>query len=164
MSNNLILNTAKIVDLKNISAQPETTIILDSITTSVSLGTLTLDLKNVNNKVLLSGAIGFRFIASPLEELPITDLGPLLLTITSNGNDIYNARMGETGVSIIVDYVGYNTLGFEWLDDPVTASICDTEVVYEFILSVPDTIDLAESVVLDQYEDYYSLTAMEIQE
>jgi len=164
MSNSLILNTAVVVDLKNISAQPGDTIILDSVNTSVSLGTLTLDLKNINNKVLLSGAIGFEFNVTPLiGSLPVTQLGPLLLTITSNGNEIYLARIGEIGVSITTAYLEYNTLGFEWLDDPVTASICDSEVVYEFLLSVPDDIAAIESVTIDSATDYYSLTAMEIQ-
>lgn len=159
----MILNTGIVVDLKNISAQPDTTITLNSVTPSVILGTLTLDLKNINNKVLLSGAIGFEFNVTPLiGSLPVTQLGPLLLTITSNGNEIYNARIGKTGVSIAVAYVEYNTLCFQWLDDPITSSICNSTVVYEFILSVPDTMAAIESVTIDAVGDYYSLTAMEI--
>ncbi|MGH4120172.1 hypothetical protein [Clostridium sp.] len=159
----MILGTGIVVDLKNISKQPAADIVLDSVTTSVVLGTLTLDMKNINNKVLLSGAIGFRFNATPETVALITELGPLLLTITSNGTEIYAARIGETGVSIVEPYVGYNTLGFEWLDDPVTSSICNTTVVYEFILSVPDTIAVTENVTISAIEDYYSLTAMEVQ-
>ena len=164
MPNNLILNTGKVVELKNISATPATTITLNNTTTTVTLGTLTLDLQNINNKVLLSGAIGFRFNAA-VGGVALTLPGSLLLTIKSNGNDVYKARLGEVGLitGINLGYIGYNTLGFEWMDDPITTSICNSTVVYDFILTV-ENIGVTETVTLVSGQDYYSLTASEIQQ
>lgn len=172
MASPLLLSTGKVFDSKHIFAQPKADIDLTNANTSVTLETITLDLKNLSNQVLLTGAINFRFIVSntdPTNELNVTELGPLTLTITSNGTSIYEAKIGEVGTGTVrtipanSTYTSYDNLSFEWYDDPVTSSLSSSTVVYEFIVSVPPTIPNGETITISADDDFYSLTVAEIQ-
>ncbi|CAG7838708.1 hypothetical protein Z959_08890 [Clostridium novyi B str. ATCC 27606] len=174
MTQRLLLKTGTL-NIKNISKNAtEDTTVTGTTPSNATLESISINLQNPSNSVLLSGSVDF----SIYDTTAGSDIGPLLLNITRTVNGdtelVYQTEFYLTGVNYLDNLEYFDNFSFEWLDSNPISSICsnmcsdvdidcpNTTITYNFIISNDDGFLSATQTGGVVIDDYYSLTIAEV--
>ncbi|AEB75658.1 hypothetical protein [Clostridium botulinum] len=175
MLENLLLKTG-INNIVSISKKATTDTTLTGTTPQTkTLETLSIDLTNINDSILLTGVIDFSITDE--ETATATNIGPLELEVlrTFNGNTtpILFQNFVMNSVEYLAGIGSFQHFKFHWLDLNPTSSLCSNtctnlsdncsaaNITYTFNLSTTGLGSATQSAGVVA-EDYYSLNLIEI--